>query len=346
LAIWVIGALVCDSAPEWEYNSTLGFNVRRAGSQQRYRSEGGAISHFAAWGLNPVTAGAATGTAMKVFMHGDSFVEALQVTDGDKPDAQLTRALIGGRPSARAAVVLGLGSAGASGADYYYRIPAWERALGAPAAHVIISQQVDDFLPGSIFQHHSRFLDEPRFRLVEDSESAVSPRKAMIARWINRLRLEVVVQIAHRWRTARKEGLRFRVGPLPLKEPPLDGERRTADKERAAFDYMFSMLRRQTAQPILVVYCPPILKLRDGAVQTTDVNADSVERLEQCARAQGVDFLTVGPDLLRLYEREGRLPYGFPNSKPGSGHWNADGIRAAMTAVAKHLREDYAAFSD
>ena len=63
------------------FDEKLGMVVPLDGSEAVRFSEGGARSRFGAHGFNPVVAGKIHDVGQKVFLYGDSFVEALQVAD-------------------------------------------------------------------------------------------------------------------------------------------------------------------------------------------------------------------------------------------------------------------------
>ena len=60
-------------------------------------------------------------------------------------------------------------------------------------------------------------------------------------------------------------------------------------------------------------------------------------RFEAFARAGGVAWLSVAPDLQKEAEATGQCVHGFPGPWACQGHWNAVGHRIAGEALARSL---------
>jgi hypothetical protein len=60
-------------------------------------------------------------------------------------------------------------------------------------------------------------------------------------------------------------------------------------------------------------------------------------RLLRLARENGIDAVGLGPEMQRYADATGSFLHGFPNSKPGFGHWNEAGHALAASLIARHL---------
>lgn len=62
-------------------------------------------------------------------------------------------------------------------------------------------------------------------------------------------------------------------------------------------------------------------------------------RLEALAARLDVPYVALAPALAEQAERTGTYFHGFPNTRLGTGHWNADGHRAVAAAIASRVCE-------
>ncbi|MEA2692730.1 MAG: hypothetical protein QOJ16_2117 [Acidobacteriota bacterium] len=61
------------------------------------------------------------------------------------------------------------------------------------------------------------------------------------------------------------------------------------------------------------------------------------ERIRKTAEAAGIPVLNLAPPLADYAARTGQFLHGFPNTKPGEGHWNALGHREAARVLGRWL---------
>ena len=155
--IWIITALFTAKIVPEEWSLELKRNVRASGWTITERTEGWASSSVFEHGL--------IGTPLrdhqnlpKIFIWGDSFVEAIQVADDDKMHRQLSRLLA----SESGMVAVGIGEPWWSVADHIVRLPDYERTLQDVRLHVIHLNSLEDTFtdqyPGA---RVSLFLSEP-----------------------------------------------------------------------------------------------------------------------------------------------------------------------------------------
>ena len=86
-------------------------------------------------------------------------------------------------------------------------------------------------------------------------------------------------------------------------------------------------------QPILI-YHPNLHVNADGTV-FTDYDPNALNELASACRVNGVLFVDMTEDFLRLYDAERVLPHGFCNTAVGAGHLN----RRGHQAIAERLTE-------
>jgi hypothetical protein len=85
------------------------------------------------------------------------------------------------------------------------------------------------------------------------------------------------------------------------------------------------------------VYPDPALRKRYAEVLGIDDLFYPETRLLRLARENGIDAVGLGPEMQRYADATGSFLHGFPNSKPGFGHWNQAGHALAASLIARHL---------
>lgn len=334
----------------------------------QWRDEGWATTHYGRRGLLAPT-DRLLGTNMPhIFLYGDSFAEAIQVSDDEKPESQLTRLLRDstGTPVA-GSVVVGAGQSGLAAAEYYYRIPRFERAFGSAQMHIILVALLERMLPDANAPVFASFVSRPGLALSEcpwGATSAVIPSTSGLqaALWNMRVGFEkwatssrvgkvlkalrmhyLFARVSKKLWNLRLGELRFRPGPVPPSGAgaPSASGRRSPEETARAFDFITAKLREQTRAPILIVYLPHVPSLDGGRLCEDDPDQSLADELARAARAHGIDYLNAGPAFRALYQREAMLAFGFPNTVIGTGHLNAAGIRAMADCIVQHLHCDH-----
>jgi hypothetical protein len=83
----------------------------------------------------------------------------------------------------------------------------------------------------------------------------------------------------------------------------------------------------------------PDPKVREEFLRTTGIKDIFYpnRRIEKVAAELGVQSILLGPRFQQVAEREKVFLHGFPNTRPGTGHWNEAGNRLAADIVARDL---------
>ena len=88
---------------------------------------------------------------------------------------------------------------------------------------------------------------------------------------------------------------------------------------------------------LIIVYDPVIYADETGAGYTKTDPAD-LTAMETACRENGVHFVDLTASYLAGFNGQHKLPYGFANTSPGSGHMNAWGHRLFAQAVYETIR--------
>lgn len=90
-------------------------------------------------------------------------------------------------------------------------------------------------------------------------------------------------------------------------------------------------------QPI-IVYNNSLFLHEDGSAYT-NTDMTKLENFRHICQDKGIVFIDICPRFLEVYDSEHKLPYGFSNTSPGSGHINKVGHRIFAEEVVKTIRE-------
>ena len=118
---------------------------------------------------------------------------------------------------------------------------------------------------------------------------------------------------------------------------PDEGSASRWDGYEAEMDAALALIRSEFDGPIAFVYHPSVTLLPDGTMRL--FYSDTWEIFCGLCEQNGIDVIDTGPRFLACYEGEHRLPYGFANTAPGSGHLNAVGHRIVAEEIISYLEE-------
>ena len=88
----------------------------------------------------------------------------------------------------------------------------------------------------------------------------------------------------------------------------------------------------------MLVYTPTVLPNEDGRIET-DARPGERECFARLCAENGLVFLDLTERNIAAVEEDGRLPFGFANTAPGTGHINSLGLRLYAEAVHARIEE-------
>lgn len=88
---------------------------------------------------------------------------------------------------------------------------------------------------------------------------------------------------------------------------------------------------------LIIVYDPVIYADETGAGYT-ETNPADLAAMETACRENGIQLVDLTASYLAGFKSQHKLPYGFANTSPGSGHMNAWGHRLFAQAVYETIR--------
>ena len=88
---------------------------------------------------------------------------------------------------------------------------------------------------------------------------------------------------------------------------------------------------------LIIVYDPVVYTDETGA-GSTETNPVNLAAMETACRENGIQLVDLTASYLAGFNSQHKLPYGFANTSPGSGHMNAWGHRLFAQAVYETIR--------
>ena len=315
--VWLCGIFLEAPPVARVIDNDVGMSVPQPGTSVWRFTEGNSNTRFKEHGLN---AALPDGRA-NIYLHGDSYIEGLMLSDEKKPDVVLTKALGGTN------LVWGIGRSGIGIPSFIVHAREYERVFGVPRVHVFFVTSSDDILGD---QGDEYVWDREG---VSKCAPRTSPSKMKLIRFVNKYHLNFLISCYNNFNRLKKR--RWHLVPGISRG---DTSKQSSDESAPVaqcFEALCGEIKRTVKAPVLFVYCPHTPVLANGSV--------TCSAGEECfLKVKGVDIVDVSPALNSLYAAQGVFPRGFDNaSGPGDGHLNALGVEAVFSYVAKYMKEKY-----
>lgn len=313
-----IGAFFLEAPPVARtIDPEIGMSIPLPGSSSWRFTEGGSITRFKEHGLN---AALPDGIA-NVYLHGDSYIEALMVPDEKKPDAVLTRELGGIN------LVWGIGRSGTGIPSFIVHAREYERLFGMPKVHVFFVTSSDDITGDNGDEY---IWNESG---IHKCPPKTSRMQMSFVRMVNKYHLNFLISCYNNFNRLKHKRWHFYPSASSIVETNLPSPCLSTSE---LLDMLCDEIRRTIKAPVLFVYCPDTPVITNGCI--------IFQEGEECfLKLKGMDVLNVAPALNDLYKIKGILPRGYANaSGPGIGHLNVYGIEVVFSYVAKYLKDKYA----
>ena len=111
-----------------------------------------------------------------------------------------------------------------------------------------------------------------------------------------------------------------------------------SDASYAAFDKTLSLIRAEWDKELIIIYHPSIEIGEDGSLHIIRENAVDVESFGRLCSKNNIIFIDVSDDFIKSYAQNYAVPYGYSNTRMGSGHLNADGHKVIADALYEILK--------
>lgn len=333
LFIWSVGFFFCNSLPYYHFDPTLKKFIHQPGIIYKHRSEGFASTSIGLYGINSIE-NIKNDNRKKLIIWGDSYVEARSVDDELKLPQILTKKLDENNLG-QDVMAYGVGMSGDSVADYFFNIPKYEKLTPDSIAHFIILTNINDSLPDQVSAKRGMFRSNP-YRLEE------TVRHLKFQNLKKKLDEYGMYFIWKPFKTsiASIKTINFvpSINNLPKNYKP-NTSFFSYKLLYESWSFLFGILKEQTNNPIVFVYCPPIPKINMNFVDKTDKDKRNMLIFKKVAKKYEIPVLDLSEDFMLFYNRTGLFPRGFKNSQPSMGHFNKNGHEIVAERILKHFIE-------
>ncbi len=328
---WAAGALLLDTVQPVAFDHAVGHYVPLPGTTTRTRAEGWATSSVGEHGIRGLPGGTLP-SGPKVVFWGDSYVEGLQVGDAQRM-AQVFSAQA--RSNGLNIMGVGIATGGNTLIDSIVTAPGYARALGHVPLHVFVLGRITDVLPDDPRPCRAAFYSRPEPHIVPVD----CPPSEWSLRFAPQLRKLELSGAFTAYQKLKEQHLRLNLGPAKAIAASATAPGPESKPRTEAWNFLIAQTRRAAAGPVLFLYLPATPIITQGGIQQADTDdTTALAFADACAR-NGVPFLNLGPAFLAHYQTTGRMPRGFFNSPPGSGHLNEDGHKLVAQAVFQYIKE-------
>lgn len=104
-----------------------------------------------------------------------------------------------------------------------------------------------------------------------------------------------------------------------------------------ALDAVFSMIRNEYANPIIILYHPKVEFCKDRMTIVRDEN--TYDLFKRACEDNEIIFVDTGDAFMKAFEENFTVPYGFHNTAMGDGHLNANGHRIVAQELEQVLKD-------
>ena len=254
-----------------------------------------------------------SGEQIDILLMGSSHMEGMNVQPEENAAAVLNRLFAGEKYTY---------NIGTSGHTLIYCLSNLEAAL-------------DTYTPGSYVVIESRtvsFETEELEKLVEGTVPPIPSRTGGLVELLQRAPYLRLIYTKYMKDTAQESGVATE-NPVA---PQNDGAR-MQELLYCALDAAAESCRAHGVQPIIVY--DPVIYMDESSAGYTDTAPADLAAMETACRENGIRFVDLTDSYLDGYMEQHKLPYGFANTSPGSGHMNAWGHGLFAQAVYQTVKE-------
>ena len=337
LACWLIGSYFLSSPNLREFDSVTNRAVPIAGHQVRMRSEGWATTVYGQHGFTLKDEGKLQNANLNVVLWGDSYVQALQVSEDVRMQNVAEKEL-----REKQVNVVAVADSGLSIADYYFMLPRYENLVPNRAGlNLFFLGSLNDVLPDDASSLFSSVTINDSGEIQWNEETG---ERLVSSAFENRLNSFHPYFFRSLIRQGKK-ALPLRLYRNQHSKSNVESEQAKSDI-RPYFRRMLTEFRSKSSGQIAFIYAPHVPAIEGGELSRDHDERDLALAFEEICRELNIPFRNLEEDFIESFDANQKFARGFDNTKPGYGHLNEFGHKIAGEAIAQLIRNSDALHSN
>ena len=330
--ICIIGRFFKDSMEPNAWVEEITKSVPVENFIHRHRSEGWANSAIGKYGINGIP-DIKEIDKPKIFIWGDSYVQAKQVSDKNKIAAQFTESWK--KKKSEHLIGVGIGFGGCNVSDYYYLIPKYEALTDNIRCHFIVIHSFHDLLPSKNTNKIGGVFSQNKYGFaLKNNQKKPNPIMQKFVKIGYVTGMNFFNQLYYDYKDKQ---LNFNVGEFHRPVIPASRNKVDIDIYHPAWNFLLSKLQQCTDKKIVFIYIPTIPCIANGKVTFVDTNKQLLTLFNDVCIKYNIDLIDCTDDFTALYVNEKLFPRGFANSLPYAGHLNSHGNKIVSNTIIKYL---------
>ena len=312
IIIYLLGAFFLESCMEAIYDDTLQIACPRQGIKEYSRSENWCTNQYGKLGFEIHDEYKLNHNKNKILIYGDSYVEAKMLPWYQRVQNQIQNDKYD---------VLGIGCSGWSSIEFNDIMHRYKAIIKQDIMHVIILADINDVLPS---ENNSFTNRKPRLRQVKSN---------IFRRFVIKYKANIIY---HLYKKLISQKLNFNIKE---KNNFFKENYQALNNEHYWYEMLNVMKSNSPNGNLLFIYIPTVPRIHHNKLDFIDDSGDIAMAFQKACKDNNVGFINLVETEIRYYHETKRFCRGFPLSRPGEGHCNADGHRLIAQAIEEYINQ-------
>jgi hypothetical protein len=309
--------MFCESCYELEYNKDIDLVVQKENQTFQNRRENWNITHFGKYGLEEHDSKKINSKKPQIIIFGDSYVEAYMIPWEQRLQNQINNTNIN---------MFGVGISGIGSPEFYELIKHYKSIFHNSILNIILLTNVNDIFP----QKSNSFLDiKPQLRSITSRQRLTKIEYKF--KLFSFYRLRKTLGINH---------LNFSIIKKQKIESKITKKINNSNDLNYYWDEMLEAMKSNSPyENLLFVYVPTVPRIHHNKLDFIDDSSDVAMAFQKACKEKNVGFINLQDNEIQYYLENKSFCRGFPLSRPGEGHCNADGHRLIAQAIEEYINQ-------